>query len=61
MSYDVVALQFQAHANYGTWSIDFGMKPSGNINKDKSCLQERKSRLYYGQTSSYDKIAAFLC
>ena len=23
MSYDVTALPFQAHANYGTWSIDF--------------------------------------
>ena len=24
MSNDVAALPFQAHANYGTWSIDFG-------------------------------------
>ena len=24
MSCDVAALPFQAHANYGTWSIDFG-------------------------------------
>ena len=24
MSYDVAALPFQAHDNYGTWSIDFG-------------------------------------
>ena len=23
MSCEVAALQFQAHANYGTWSIDF--------------------------------------
>ena len=26
MSYDVAALTFQAHANYGTWSIDFNYK-----------------------------------
>ena len=26
MSYDVAALPFQAHANYGTWSIDFGLE-----------------------------------
>ena len=26
MSFDVAALPFQAHANYGTWSIDFGTK-----------------------------------
>ena len=24
MSCEVAALPFQAHANYGTWSIDFG-------------------------------------
>jgi hypothetical protein len=24
MSCDVAALPFQAHSNYGTWSIDFG-------------------------------------
>ena len=23
MSYEVAALSFQAHTNYGTWSIDF--------------------------------------
>ena len=23
MSYDVATLAFQAHANYGTWSVDF--------------------------------------
>ena len=26
MSCDVAALPFQAHANYGTWSIDFSAK-----------------------------------
>ena len=25
MSCDVAALPFQAHANYGTWSINFGL------------------------------------
>ena len=25
MSYEVAALPFQAHANYGTWSIDFAL------------------------------------
>ena len=25
MSYDVAALPFQAHANYRTWSKDFGL------------------------------------
>ena len=25
MSCDVVALPFQAHANYGTWSLDFDL------------------------------------
>ena len=24
MSFDVASLTFQAHAKYGTWSIDFG-------------------------------------
>ena len=26
MSREVAALPFQAHANYGTWSIDLGLK-----------------------------------
>ena len=25
MSFEVAALPFQGHANYGTWSIDFGI------------------------------------
>ena len=33
MSYDVTALPFQAHANYGTWSIDFERNPSSQQHK----------------------------
>ena len=31
MSFEVAALPFQAHANYGTWSIDFGLDCFGAI------------------------------
>ena len=31
MSCEVTALSFQAHANYGTWSIDFGYYEMVNV------------------------------
>ena len=33
MSCEVDALPFQAYANYGTWSIDFGVDAYSQINK----------------------------
>ena len=40
MSCDVASLPFQAHANYGTWSIDFGSNTEKNINLCTKLIQK---------------------
>ena len=48
MSCEVFALPFQAHANYGTWPIDFGVDEYSQINQNfikiKFYLKEFKNK-----------------
>jgi hypothetical protein len=42
MSCEVAALPFQAHANYGTWSIDFGVGPGLELGTPHIIIQHNK-------------------
>ena len=53
MSYDVAALPFQAHANYGTWSIDFELNILSLRHNDNYIvnLNGQLYKLFYPYTS----------
>ena len=46
MSCEMAALSFQAHANYGTWSIDFGFYQVLRLRKGKEVSFQNETWTY---------------